>query len=242
MKKLRLPIVYSDDDVLVIEKPAGILSIPDRYDPKQPHIRSVISSKYKDTLVVHRLDRDTSGIMVLAQNADSHRHLNELFQNGTVRKVYTAIIHGHLLTPEVTIDLSLKPDGDRRHRTVVDKSAGKGAVTHFASIDRYRDFSQITAVPETGRTHQIRAHLSAIKCPIVCDELYGTGRPLMLSEFKHNYTPSSKREERPLIGRLALHSTSLTFTHPTSGEKMQFNSELPKDFRASINQLSKYGR
>lgn len=241
MKKAKLEIVYEDDVIIVVNKPSGVLSVPDRYNPDLPHLASILSHNHGDILIVHRLDKDTSGLMVMARDAKSHSRLNEAFQNGTVEKKYLAIVAGHLLTDSVTVDLPLRPDGDRKHRTVVDRSRGKPSSTTFIELDRFDAYSLVEAAPHTGRTHQIRCHLAAIDCPIVCDTLYGRGKPLYLSSFKHNYRPG-KREERPLIDRLALHASSLKFEHPTTGKTTFFQVKEPKDIRATVNQLGKYGR
>lgn len=241
MRKTKLQVLFEDSQIIVVNKPSGLLSVPDRYSPELPHVASLLTRSRDNVLVVHRLDKDTSGLMVLAKDAKSHSTLNVAFQNGTVDKGYVAIVAGHLLTTEVTIDLPLRPDGDRKHRTVIDRAGGKPSSTTFKELDRFDKYSFVEAVPHTGRTHQIRAHLAAIDAPILCDSLYGNGKPLFLSSFKHNYSPG-KREERPLIGRLALHARRLKFVHPETGETVSFEEPEPKDFRAAVNQLGKYGR
>jgi len=134
--------------------------------------------------------------------------------------------------------LALKPDADRLHRTLIDRTRGKEASTTFRVLERYSDYSLVEAMPEGGRTHQIRVHLASTGWPILADPLYGDGKPLLLSAIKRNWK-GDPFDEKPLVARTALHALSVRFAHPASGETMSFEAPMPKDMRAAIAQLSK---
>ncbi len=232
-------VLWQDNDLLIVNKPAGLLVLPDGYDLDAPHLKSHLTPEYGDLWIVHRLDRHTSGVLLLARSPEVHRDLNIQFEKRQVDKVYHALISG---VPEWTrqmVELPLKPNGDRRHRTVVDHRQGKPASTDFRVLERYGGYSLIAAAPKTGRTHQIRVHLAAVSHPIVADDLYGDGQVLLLSQIKRDYTPHAAEPERPLLGRLGLHSLSVAFLHPTKGKQVVYQAPYPKDFAAALHQLRK---
>ncbi len=232
-------VLWVDDDLLVINKPAGLLTLPDGYDPKSPHVKSVFEPVFDDLWIVHRLDRDTSGILVLARNPAAHRSLNDQFTNHETTKVYRALVVGEPAWQEKFSDQPLRPDGDRRHRTVVDWRKGKSAITHFRVLERYGAYTLVEAQPKTGRTHQVRAHIATEGFPIVADGLYGTLQGIYLSRVKPAYR-GKKSGERPLLDRLALHALSLAILHPETSGRLQFEAPYPKDFATALRQLRKY--
>ena len=203
---------WIDDHLVVIDKPPGLRSIPDGYDPSLPHVRSVLEPQLGRLWIVHRLDRLTSGLVVLARDAKTHQGLNLQFDARQVRKTYHAIVIGIPPWSEQTVTLPLKKDGDRRHRTVVDHRQGKSAHTEIRVLHQSTYNTLLEVRPITGRTHQIRAHLDAIGYPVKNDPLYGN----------HSQTPEP--------GRLALHACSLAFTHPATGQHLEFNIEDPTEF------------
>jgi RluA family pseudouridine synthase len=229
--------LYSDDAILAIDKPSGLLSVADRYDETRPHVRTVL--RQPDLLIVHRLDRETSGVMLLARTPEAHSALNGQLDRHGMTKIYRAIVKGQPVDDVFTVDAPLKVSTGHGHRTVVDPH-GKPSRTDFAVVERFRGYALVEARPHTGRTHQIRVHLARVGLPIVADPLYGDGQRFFLSEIKRKY--SSSDEERPLMGRLALHASSLSFAHPTTGETMTIDSADAKDMRATINQLGKWAR
>lgn len=237
-RRLSVDLLHSDDALLVINKPAGLLSLPDRYDRSMPHVLSVVRAQ--DLLIVHRLDRETSGVMVLARTAEAHAELNRQFEAGEVTKVYRAIIRGEPRDDHFEIDAALRPPDGRSIRTVIDRK-GKKAHTAVDVLDRFVGYTLVEARPTTGRTHQIRVHLAHAGHPIVCDPLYGDGEPVLLSRIKRRYV-ETEREERPLIGRLGLHSASIEIGHPSSGARLEVSAPDAKDFRATLNQLGKWAR
>lgn len=231
-------ILYSDDSILAVDKPAGWLSIPDRWDPDAPVIQHALSKDFGALLPVHRIDKDTSGVLVYACTAQAHRALNDQFSTREVEKTYLALVHGEPQEDRWEVELPLRADGDRLHRTIVDASKGKSAKTVFEVIERFRGFALVRALPETGRTHQIRVHLAASSMIIVADPLYGDGTPLLLSELKRKWKGDAY-EEHPLMSRTALHAAKIALTHPLNGERLTIEAPLPRDFRATLAQLRK---
>ena len=232
-------VLYSDDDIIVLNKRSGLLIAADRYDPDAPRLDLLAQEEFGRLFAVHRIDKDTSGLVVYARNEDAHRNLSLQFQNREVKKVYHCLINGRPLWTDLHVDLSLLPDGDARHRTIVNKKQGKKSVTDFKVIGICGPYTWIEARPLTGRTHQIRVHLAENKFCIVCDPLYsGNQRPIRLSEIKKRYNGDTY-EERPLLNRLALHAYQITFTHPKTGEAMTFTAPYQKDMDSTRKQLAK---
>jgi len=239
-----LPILYSDDSLVIVDKPSGILSIPDRYDPEAPVAASMLSSDWGKLLVVHRLDKDTSGVLIYARDPEAHKALGAAFESRSVAKTYLALVRGAPDWDETGCELALSPDGDRLHRTIADAHRGKESATRFKVIARYRGGSGLSgsalveAKPETGRTHQVRVHLAALGHPCLCDSLYGDGDPVLLSKLKRRWK-GDPYGERPLLARAALHALRAEFPHPRSGAALAVEAPLPKDMRAAISQLEK---
>jgi RluA family pseudouridine synthase len=242
-----IPILYSDDSLLVVDKPAGMLSIPDHWDPDAPVASSALAKDWGKLFVVHRLDKDTSGVLIYARDAEAHKALSAAFEARSVKKVYQALVHGSPAWEETSCELALKPDGDRLHRTIADAHKGKSSVTYFRVIERYAGakapgfvsgVALVEARPGTGRTHQIRVHLAALGHPCLCDPLYGDGKPLLLSKLKKRWK-GDPLGERPLLSRAALHALSAEFAHPVSGAILKLEAPMPKDMRATMAQLEK---
>lgn len=150
---------WIDESLVVVDKPAGLLALPDGYDPAKPHLRAVLEPALGRLWIVHRLDKDTSGLIVLARDAEAHRDLNTQFERGEVEKTYLAIVEGVPAWETIELTWPLRADGDRRHRTVVDPRRGKAAVTICTRLQVGRGRALLEIKPKTGRTHQNRAHL-----------------------------------------------------------------------------------
>ena len=245
MKKAPFTLIYADDDMIAVNKAAGLLVAADRWDIEAPRLDLLIQKELpqiaplcQKLYAVHRIDKDTSGILLYALNAEAHRTLNTAFQEREIKKTYRLLIHGRVPEEQFTVDLPLRADGDALHRTVVDKRRGKEAITHFTVLETFRQFSLLEARPVTGRTHQIRAHLAAAGYPIVCDSLYGSGKPVLLSELKQRWH-GDVYTEQPLIRRLALHAYQLEGIHPRTGQPFSLAAEYAKDFKGTLHQLQK---
>ena len=215
-----LNILYQDKHIIVLNKPAGISVLIEGWDPKLPFLLKTLEKKFGRIWVVHRLDKVTSGAIVFGRNPEAHRHLNTQFEKREVRKTYHAIIEDIPEWLEYTARHSLHANVGRKHRTVVDSHRGKPSETHLKLLEEYHTQSKIEAKPVTGRTHQIRVHLSALGFPIVADTLYGA-------------------EKSDLIARPALHAYKLSFIHPITEKELSFTAPYPEDFVNLIEKLKK---
>lgn len=239
-----LPILHEDADIVVINKPPALAAIPGRGETD-----SVLERLSRQTglpctgktdprlRVVHRIDKDTTGVLVFAKHVYAQRHLSHQFQNNTIEKEYLALVAGKIGSDEGVIDAPLAPHPTQRDRMSVSKR-GRPALSAWKVAARMRGFTVVRVFPKTGKTHQIRVHFEHIGHPLAIDPVYGSSVPILLSEYKRHYRPTRGEEERPLIARLTLHAHKLTFAHP-NGTRMTIEAPVPKDLRATINQLSK---
>lgn len=235
-----IQIVHEDDALVVVSKPAGLSTVHDPARPDEPTAESALRQTFDALFVVHRIDRDTSGLIAFARSVAAHTTLTERFATRAVEKTYHALVVGAPHWDAHTIDAPLRVDADRKHRTVLDPDAGKPSVTDVRVLQRFTGYALVEARPHTGRTHQIRAHLAAIGAPIACDPLYGDGAQILLSRVKRGYRPTDGDGERPLLGRLGLHAHRLAFAHPVTNVPVAFEAVYPKDFGATIKQLSRW--
>lgn len=232
-------VIYSDDALVVVNKKSGLLVASDRYDKDAQRLDALIEKEFGRVFAVHRIDKDTSGLVVYARTEEAHKHLSLQFQERTVKKIYHTLVYGRPSWETLKVKLPLLPDGDARHRTVVNKKNGKQSITDFRLLGVCGNFSWIEAAPLTGRTHQIRVHLAENGLNIVCDPLYGGNqKPIRLSEIKRSYR-GDVFDERPLLSRLALHAYKITFMHPVTQEEVSFVAPYQKDMEAVRKQFSK---
>jgi RluA family pseudouridine synthase len=235
-------VIFEDDDLVIVNKAAGLLAIPDRYDPKIPNLKNLLDKKYGEIFVVHRLDKDTSGITVFAKNELSHRRLSLDFQEAKIDRIYHALVEGVFPDEPLEIDIPIMVDPSKKGRSIP-SAMGKASLTKIKLLDAYKRFSKVACKLETGRHHQIRVHLSAINYPLAVDNFYGNRDEFFVSEIKKNYNLKKDTEEKPLISRNTLHAFSLEFTHPTQKDKkVYFEAEYPKDIRALESVLGKYDK
>ncbi len=222
-----MKILYEDEHLLVVDKPAGLPVLPDGWEEDAPYLVKLLGEKYGNPstgsgqriFIVHRLDKITSGVMVFARDAETHRLLNIQFENHQAEKVYHAIVEGNPKWEEKVTRRPLRANVGHKHRTMVDDKNGKPSETRFRVIKRIParpeqgrgEWTLIEAKPMTGRTHQIRVHAYALGHPLVGDILYGA-------------------QETYGIPRPMLHAQSLSFIHPITNEKLKFTAPHPPDF------------
>ena len=232
-----LKVVFEDEDIIVLNKAVGIVTHPGAGNWSGTLANALLYYEPKlATLdragIVHRLDKNTSGLMVVARNEKSQKYLVEQLQTHSVSREYSAIVYGHMVAGG-TIDEPINRDTKNRVKQAV-SSHGKEAITHYRVIDRYQNHTHIKAILETGRTHQIRVHLSHIGHPLIGDTMYG-GKvrfPRKADAILKEALVSFKRQ--------ALHARKLTLTHPISGELMSWKSPLPEDMSELLNVLNDY--
>jgi 23S rRNA pseudouridine1911/1915/1917 synthase len=238
LKKNNGSILLEDNAVIVINKPAGLLVLPDRFNKTLINLYGVLKETFGTIFVVHRIDRETSGVVLFAKTAEAHTFLNIAFEKRQVEKKYRAIVVGLPNADSGCVDLPIAENEHGVRKMKIDVKNGKEAVTDYKVIEKFKGYALVEAKPHTGRTHQIRIHLSAIGLPILADRLYSNSGWFFLSSIKRNY--KSNEDEKPLLARTALHAFSLSFIHPTTAEKMSSEAPMPKDMETVLKALKKY--
>ncbi len=206
-----LDILFQDKSLLVLSKPSGLLSVPGRGPDKQDSLAWRVQQEYPEALTIHRLDMETSGLVVMAKNTQIHRHMSLLFQERHVQKLYIAVVDGLIAQHDGNIDLPLITDWPNRPKQKIDHDSGKASVTHYKVIeqDSQLSTSRVELRPVTGRSHQLRVHMQSLGHAILGDRLYGCDRV------------------QGMAGRLQLHACRLAFRHPVSHESLEFTHEVP---------------
>lgn len=229
-----MEIIYQDNDILAINKPAGVSVTHDRGGSES--VTEILQKKpeFENILIIHRLDKDTSGIMILAKNAESHRHYCKLFEESRARKIYLALVAGRPDEESGIIDAPLMQSKKDVMKMSVDEKKGKESQTKWQLLADFGRLSLIAARPLTGRTHQIRVHFQYAGFPLAIDPLYSTNESIMLSSFKSDYRLGKFAEEKPLIERLTLCAYELEI------ENHHFIAPVDKKFKAAIKMLTKY--
>lgn len=269
MRKAIVEIIYQDQDIIVINKPAGVSVTADRTGARElldilaDQLAPQVSAQLR---LVHRLDKDTSGVMILAKNAPAQSTFSSYFGKRMVRKTYLALVTGAVPGREGTIDAPLARDARNPQLMRIARRKGRQAITHWRLLADFGMTALLAVSPETGRTHQIRVHLPSIGLPLAIDPLYGSSNPLFLSEFKTNYRLGKGQIEKPLIDRLTLHAYQIELPKPAKTSPVIpanttppvipaqagihpeaqpnrpdcFVARLDKKFAATIKMLTKY--
>lgn len=237
MQKKNPDIIFENDDFLVLNKPAGLLSIPDRMQT-QISLKDMLLEKYGQIFTVHRLDKETSGIILFAKNETAHLQLSTLFEKRGIQKFYLGLVHGPVLETAGSIHEAIM-EHPAKNGSMCVHAKGKAAHTDYWCLEKFRSFSWLSYQIHTGRTHQVRVHSAHIGHPIVADKLYGADKALYISSLKKNFHLAKKEEmEQPILSRLALHAAKIIFTWDK--REMIFEAPLPKDLKATLQQLRKW--
>jgi len=213
-----MKMLYEDEYLLIVDKPAGLSVLPDGWEKDSQYLVKMLEEQYGKIFIVHRLDKITSGMIVFARDAETHRTLNAQFESHQAEKVYHAIVEGNPKWEEKTAKHPLRANVGHKHRTMVDNKKGKASETRFRVIKRYPESALIEAKPMTGRTHQIRVHAYALGHPLAGDLLYGA-------------------QEMYMSTRPMLHAQSLSFIHPATNERVKFTTPHPADFEEAIKNI-----
>lgn len=268
------PVIFEDDSLIAFDKPSGLLVAPDRWDKKREYLMGLVHAKFGAGVAnVHRLDADTSGLLLCAKSKPALDFVSGQFQSKTVRKKYHAVAvvlpaeramkviapvrdAAGALPDAFTVELALGEDLRQPGRMRVFKGrGGKDCTTEFSTLERFSggrpfdrhraegasgvSFALVECHPLTGRTHQLRVHLAAAGAPILNDPFYGVPEiGLRLSDLKRGY--KGREDEKPLIGRLALHASELTLTHPVTRERLTLQAPLPHEFEIALKYLRKF--
>ena len=229
-------LIYEDDFLIAINKPSGLLSIPGR-EGEEDSLKQMLQNNHEQIFTVHRLDKGTSGVIIFAKDESTHKELSLLFETRATEKIYYGLVHGTPSPAHGQIEAAIMQHPSGNNKMVI-SAKGKPSLTEYVVLEHFKKFSWVQFKIYTGRTHQIRVHAEYIGNSIVCDELYGDGKPVYLSSLKNKYNLSKKEEiEKPILQRLALHSASLQFNF--NNKEYFFEATLPKDLKALLQQLKK---
>jgi RluA family pseudouridine synthase len=246
-----VPVLFEDEHLLAINKPARLLTSPDRYDPNRPNLMRLLHQGLAENKAwarersltylanAHRLDFETTGVLLLAKNKSALVELANLFGAEKPLKTYIALVQGTPAEDRFEVDAPLAPHPTNIGLMRVEPKRGKKSRTQFSVLEKFRGYTLLRCQPFTGRTHQIRVHLRHVRLPIVGDALYRGGK-LWLSELKRNFRLKPDKEERPLISTVALHAESLSFEHPIVKETVIITAPWPKDLEVALKYLRRF--
>ena len=237
-----IDIIYQDDDVLVVNKPSGVSVTKDRSGSAKltDILGEQLGEEGSELRLVHRLDKATSGVMILAKNIDAQTRFTNYFRNRLVKKTYLVLVTGVVSGLQGRIDSPIAPNPKKPSLMCIGRKKGKEAVTIWRLLADFGGVALLAVSPITGRTHQIRVHLPHIGLPLAIDPYYGSRRPLFLSDFKADYRLAQDQREKPLIERLTLHSYQIQFLNREKDYPEIFIAGLDKKFTATIKMLNKH--
>ncbi len=232
-------ILFEDEKLIAVNKPAGLLSIPDRFG-KEPSLKVLLQESGRKIYTVHRIDRDTSGVIVFAKDEDTHKALNQCFEQRETTKIYLGLVVGKPTADNGSIDAPIAENQSVQGKMIV-HARGKASLTDYKIIETFNSYTWMQFQIYTGRTHQVRVHAAHLGHSLICDALYGSEQPLLLSSIKRKFKLGKYTEnEHPLLARLGLHAALLSFQFEDTNFK--FEAPLPKDLQVSLQQLSKWGK
>lgn len=240
-------VLLDDPAFAVVLKPAGTPTVPERFAKDRRTVVDQVHAIWKRAdpnalppVVCHRLDRDTSGCLVLAKDRATARTLMEAFEERRVSKTYLAIVLGAPQPPSGEVEFMVGPDKVRPGAMAIVEKRGKPCQDAYETVETFRGLSLVRVRPHTGRTHEVRLALKHLGTPCAVDLLYGGREPIRLSSFKRGYRTGRGRAELPLIDRLTLHAESIEFPHPTRGETVRVEAPPPRDFETTLRQLRRH--
>jgi RluA family pseudouridine synthase len=248
-----IPVLFEDEHLLALDKPAGLLLTPDPLAPERPNLMGLLHAAIADKKpwarernldfldCAHRLDFETSGVLLLAKNKAALIALTNGFSSEKAQVKYLALVWGHPLDKNFTVEAPLAPHPLKIGQMHVSSSEGKKARTEFEVLEQFSDWALLCGVLRTERIHQVRVHLKHAEFPVVGDELYG-GKKLWLSRLKKNFRLKPGHEERPLIARAALHVEELSLPHPVTGQTLTLQSGWPKDLKVAVKYLREFAK
>lgn len=229
-------ILFENDDYIVVNKPPFIASLDERSTPGEINILRMAKQYVADAQVCHRLDKETSGAIVIAKNPDAYRSLSMQFERRKVNKIYHAVVDGQFQFDNLFVDLPILNDGNKN--VTIDRQEGKRAETYFNSLKYYKHYTLVECKPVTGRMHQIRIHLATQRAAICGDQMY-RGKPVFLSNIKKGYRLAKDEEEQPIMKRFALHAKHITFKG-LDEQEISVEAAYPKDFATLLKLLDKF--
>jgi 23S rRNA pseudouridine1911/1915/1917 synthase len=236
MPKMKIEVIHKDDDIIVINKPSGVSVTADRSG--QPQLVDILAEQLgpqirSELRLVHRLDKHTSGVMILALNPQAQSAFSSYFERKLVKKTYLALVTGVVRGQEGTIDMPLAQNRKKPALMCINRKKGKEAITEWKLLADFGTIALLAVSPLTGRTHQIRVHLPSIRLPLLIDPLYGNPKPFFLSDFKTDYRLGKGRTENPLIERLTLHAYQLEL--PKLSSVIPAHSVIPAQAGIHVN-------
>jgi 23S rRNA pseudouridine955/2504/2580 synthase len=229
-------ILFENDDYIVVNKPPFVASLDERGGSGEINILRLAKQYSADAQVCHRLDKETSGAIIIAKTPEAYRHVSIQFEKRKVNKTYHAVVDGQFSFNELFIDLPILNDGNKS--VTIDRKEGKRAETIFNTLKNYRHYTLVECKPITGRMHQIRIHLATQRAAIAGDDMY-RGKPVFLSSLKKGYRLAKDEEEQPIMKRFALHARHVVFKG-TDGQDIVIEAPYPKDFATLIKLLDKF--
>lgn len=240
-------VLVDDPAFSVVAKPSGVPTVPERFAKDRRTIVDLVAEIWRrkdpaaeEPVVCHRLDRDTSGCLVLAKDRETARKLMEAFRERTVSKTYLALVLGAPQPPAGEVEFQVAPDKFRPGAMSIVPKKGKECRDAYETLETFRGLALVRVSPKTGRTHEVRLAMKHLGCPCVIDALYGGREPVLLSSFKRGYRVGRDRRETPLVDRLTLHAATIEFPHPSGTGTVRANAPLPRDLDVTLRQLRRH--